>query len=172
MNRAIDAVFGGSPGAIAESLVFALAFSFLGYRMSVRHRALRGVTPWRLPSPVWAVICLVLQFMGIALEILAELTTRPALPAAHPPQEGLAGYSYPYATATPLSEEAVAGTAAAEPEEPVARFAPPPADAAGRTPLFGWYADPAGRHEKRYFDGRGWTDLVADGGVAGNDPLA
>src|SRR5438094_6092081 len=34
----------------------------------------------------------------------------------------------------------------------------------------GWYTDPAGRHEKRYWDGTGWTAGVSDGGVAGTDP--
>src|SRR5215475_15236986 len=34
----------------------------------------------------------------------------------------------------------------------------------------GWYADPAGRHEKRYWDGTGWTAGVSDGGVAATDP--
>jgi hypothetical protein len=35
----------------------------------------------------------------------------------------------------------------------------------------GWNADPTGRHEYRYWDGARWTDQVADGGVAGSDPL-
>lgn len=30
----------------------------------------------------------------------------------------------------------------------------------------GWYADPSGRHESRYWDGSTWTKLVADQGVA------
>src|SRR5215471_3166674 len=34
----------------------------------------------------------------------------------------------------------------------------------------GWYTDPAGRHEKRYWDGSGWTAGVSDGGVAATDP--
>ena len=34
----------------------------------------------------------------------------------------------------------------------------------------GWYADPAGRHERRYWDGTGWTAGVSDGGVAATDP--
>lgn len=29
----------------------------------------------------------------------------------------------------------------------------------------GWYPDPAGRHETRYWDGSRWTDNVSDGGV-------
>src|SRR5215472_12322174 len=35
----------------------------------------------------------------------------------------------------------------------------------------GWYADPAGRHEYRYWDGASWTSGVADGGITANDPL-
>ena len=36
----------------------------------------------------------------------------------------------------------------------------------------GWYADPQQRHELRYWDGTGWTNHVADRGVAGTDPVA
>jgi hypothetical protein len=35
----------------------------------------------------------------------------------------------------------------------------------------GWYADPAGRHEYRYWDGTYWTAGVADGGITASDPL-
>ena len=34
----------------------------------------------------------------------------------------------------------------------------------------GWQPDPTGKHDHRYWDGTGWTDNVADGGVAGTDP--
>ena len=34
----------------------------------------------------------------------------------------------------------------------------------------GWQPDPTGKHDHRYWDGDGWTDHVADGGVAGSDP--
>lgn len=34
----------------------------------------------------------------------------------------------------------------------------------------GWYPDPAGRHQHRYWKGRRWTDQVADNGVVANDP--
>lgn len=36
----------------------------------------------------------------------------------------------------------------------------------------GWYGDPAQRHAFRYWDGSQWTEHVADGGVAGIDPLS
>lgn len=34
----------------------------------------------------------------------------------------------------------------------------------------GWYDDPFGRHEYRYFDGTAWTHYVADLGSIGSDP--
>ena len=34
-----------------------------------------------------------------------------------------------------------------------------------------WAADPAGRHELRYWDGFHWTDNVSDGDVRSHDPL-
>jgi uncharacterized protein YxjI len=34
----------------------------------------------------------------------------------------------------------------------------------------GWYADPLGRHETRYFDGRQWTEHVSSHGRASIDP--
>jgi len=37
-------------------------------------------------------------------------------------------------------------------------------------PDAGWYADPRGRHQLRWWNGTQWTDNVLDGGVASNDP--
>jgi hypothetical protein len=34
----------------------------------------------------------------------------------------------------------------------------------------GWYADPAGRHQYRYWNGSGWTAEVSDGGVMTSEP--
>ena len=35
----------------------------------------------------------------------------------------------------------------------------------------GWYPDPTGRHDHRWYDGARWTDHVGDGGRAGMDAL-
>jgi len=35
----------------------------------------------------------------------------------------------------------------------------------------GWYADPLGRHEKRFFNGLVWTDRVSDGRRQASDPI-
>lgn len=179
-----------SPGQLALSAVLAVLFAAIGYRMSTRYRALRGVTPWRVPSFVWALLCLVLPFVGLALEVLAELTTRspytpaPARPgggperaprysppsstpvAVEPPSAGeLPGVLLPRASRSSLDERAD------EDQSPTARWPVPGPDERGRPPLFGWYPDPAGRHERRYFDGRCWNDHCVDGDVVVVDPL-
>jgi hypothetical protein len=48
---------------------------------------------------------------------------------------------------------------------------PPVSPGRGETkmPDTGWYADPRGRHELRWFDGEQWTDHVADAGVQTTD---
>ena len=43
----------------------------------------------------------------------------------------------------------------------------PPQATGASTP--GWYADPSGRHEVRYWDGAGWTYEVSDQGVRSQD---
>ncbi len=35
----------------------------------------------------------------------------------------------------------------------------------------GWFPDPTGRHDHRWWDGAAWTQHVADAGIAGLDPL-
>jgi len=53
----------------------------------------------------------------------------------------------------------------------------PPSQTIGRwTPAYaaapgGWFADPSGRHELRYFDGQKWTAHVSDGTNHAVDPL-
>ena len=47
---------------------------------------------------------------------------------------------------------------------------PQPVEETSR-PLFGWYPDPSGAHEKRYWDGTTWTEHVSDGDDRTIDPL-
>lgn len=35
----------------------------------------------------------------------------------------------------------------------------------------GWFPDPTGRNEQRYWDGRAWTDAVVSNGQPGTDPI-
>ncbi|HEY7946725.1 MAG TPA: PH domain-containing protein [Acidimicrobiales bacterium] len=60
----------------------------------------------------------------------------------------------------------------ARPTVPVAWDRPGahPGNGAGPLPPAGWFADPAGRHDVRFWDGARWTAHVRDQGVASTDP--
>ena len=60
------------------------------------------------------------------------------------------------------------GTAGSQAPYGQAPQAPPPPV---ENPPFGWYEDPSGRHEKRYWDGTRWTEHVSDGEVRSSDPV-
>jgi hypothetical protein len=67
------------------------------------------------------------------------------------------------------AEEAAAPEpAVAEPVIPAA--APEPAPAAEPAVPAGWYADPSGRFELRYWDGAAWTEHVSRAGQQFTDP--
>jgi hypothetical protein len=49
---------------------------------------------------------------------------------------------------------------------------PPPVPAPAATATgAGWFPDPSGRHQLRYWDGASWTAHTRDGEVAGVDPF-
>lgn len=75
-------------------------------------------------------------------------------PAGAPPMPAATSYA-PAPTPTPPAPAAI-------PSAPV----PPPSTAVPA----GWYPDPAGRHELRYWDGSAWTPSVSDGGAVSADP--
>ena len=62
------------------------------------------------------------------------------------------------ATGVPIAAGPPSGVAAV-PASPAPQVAP------------GWYADPAGRHQSRWWDGTAWTANVADNGATSTDPV-
>ena len=52
------------------------AFGLLGYFLSERYRRVRGVTPWRMPSGVWAALMFLFSLIGVVVYLIACLTTR------------------------------------------------------------------------------------------------
>lgn len=57
-------------------------------------------------------------------------------------------------------------TSAADPVAPVAPVPPvPPVQPVQPSAPAGWYGDPAGRHQYRYWDGAQWTPSVSNNGV-------
>ena len=105
----------------------------------------------------------------------AASAPEPTIVAAEPAPEP---EPTPEPTPEPVSEPAGWAVApAAEPATPVAatpqpvvEVAPPaPAPATPAVPA-GWYADPAGRFELRYWDGGTWTEHVSRAGQQFTDP--
>jgi hypothetical protein len=70
--------------------------------------------------------------------------------------------------ATQVSAEPTPEPAVAEPVIPAAT--PEPAPAAEPAVPAGWYADPSGRFELRYWDGAAWTEHVSRAGQQFTDP--
>ena len=118
--------------------------------------------------------------------IAPEPATPPAEPTSPQPavtvqpgssyQPGGAPSYEPAAAATPAAATPAAATpAAASPAAPAPAAATPasaaatPASAAPAVPA-GWYADPAGRFELRYWDGSNWTEHVSRSGQQFTDP--
>jgi hypothetical protein len=183
MTRALLAATGTSLSGGDLLLTFVLwsLFALLGYRISLRHQVLRGVTPWRFPSVVWAVICFAFGPIGLVVELFAEFTTKPRLPsslsriafrdASARVGAGLSRSGGQQGTTGQTSRAAATDPPIVIPEEPIVVGPSPPDDGSGKTAAFGWYGDPTDRHELRYFDGRRWSDFVSDADVRSVDPL-
>ena len=106
------------------------------------------------------------------LVTMAPATAAAAAVAAEPVTEPAGWASAPdEAVAAPPTETAAAETAPADVAPAVAAHEPQPV-AAAPTPAVpaGWYADPAGRFELRYWDGGTWTEHVSRAGQQFTDP--
>ena len=95
----------------------------------------------------------------------------PAVEPAAAPEPAVsepAGWAVAPEPATPTPEPAAASYTPAA----ATAYTPAPAAAAPATPAVpaGWYADPAGRFELRYWDGSTWTEHVSRAGQQYTDP--
>ncbi|MCU1492189.1 MAG: hypothetical protein JWM85_3594 [Acidimicrobiaceae bacterium] len=167
---------------VIDAIVSVLAAAF-AYRAAQRLRLQVGTTPWHLPAWLWAVFFLVSPVIGLLAFLIARATTRPTTDALTQriPADWSAGTfgaggsgggaihrSEGRRTEDERAERRAEQAELEEPvEAPVAGNPPPPGE---HLPPYGWYPDPGGRHELRYWDGRGWTDYVSDQGVRSEDP--
>ena len=137
----------GGPVLTAIGLVLAVLFGALCYVRTATFRRQIGRNPWGIPPGVWMVIGLLLSLIGLCLAFLACATTRagPPFGSSGPP---------PRAYVNP-GGGGWAPAPARLPQEP------PP----------GWYPDPSGRHQYRFFTGQDWTADVVDNGVHSTEAL-
>jgi hypothetical protein len=73
-------------------------------------------------------------------------------------------------TATTATEEPAASAPQPEPAAAAAVAAAPAAQSSAPTTPAGWYPDPSGRYEMRYWDGDKWTEHVSRQGQTFTDP--
>jgi hypothetical protein len=104
----------------------------------------------------------------VAKELHEELASRGGGPIAA--EFDLAA---PPASATePTPPQPSAPDEVSRPQPPVAAApSPPPPKNLPPPPQPMWTHDPSGRHQYRWFDGKTWTDFVADNGQESHDPL-
>jgi hypothetical protein len=128
-------------------VVLAVLFGVVCYVRTTNFRRRLGRNPWGIHPNVWMIIGFFLGLIGVCLAFLACATTRvgPAFGSGGPPQSnfgpGANGWAHPLSAPQPAG---------------------PPA---------GWYPDPSGRHQYRFFSGYDWTADVVDNGVHASEPL-
>lgn len=133
-----------------------LVFGMLAFMRSNAYRRRTGNSPWHIHPLVWGIVSVFVTFLVTLLSIVfvAIFGTVLSIYAWAPRSQ-------------PVRQPQEVPTASSLPGISLATG---PARAQAVTVLRAWLADPTGRHELRYFDGSGWTEHVADGGVISSDP--
>ncbi|GEM_PF-2006534 len=168
-------------GVFAFSLLFALLFGALAYGRAAAFRRRFGRNPWGIAPGVWLLIGFLFSAFGLVLTLLACATTRVGPlstltgppPLETPEPDGGPRTPESWDAATPESSE---GTDRRGQEGDRGRQ-PPQATPGGSTeeaprwPPAGWYSDPTGLHEYRFWEGSDWSSYVSDHGNVATDPL-
>lgn len=112
----------------------------------------------------WTVISIVTTTSEVTAFLSREASSAPAAPAA--PAASTTAFT-PLTASTSTAEPAgwaVAPEPAPAAMAPISTPAYQPAAAATPAVPAGWYADPAGRFDLRYWDGGAWTEHVSRAG--------
>jgi Protein of unknown function (DUF2510) len=142
-----------STGVTIGLVLFAALFGALAYIRTLMCKRQTGRNPWGIPPLAWLVGGVLFGVFGAILAVIASMTTRPrAFEHGTGPQ-----------TAPPGDVDL--GRVGPPQGAPIAA-APTPL-----TPAAGWYPDPSGRHQHRWWSGSEWSDQVVDDGFGRADPL-
>jgi hypothetical protein len=131
VERVIGMTIEYSTGTIVEQLVLGVVFGALGYMFSERYRRARGVTPWKIPAPVWALLLFLSWEIFSVLYLIAYFTTRP--------RTGPTGWT--------AGDGQGWGPGPRDPGGPPAGWHPPAGDWGAPRPSQGWDAPAPGQWE-------------------------
>ncbi len=174
------------------AFLLAVVFAGLSYARTTNFRRRTGRNPWGVPPVAWLIIGFFFGVFGMLASLLACATTR--IRPVGPPggyRSGPGGggpYGGPYGSPGPYGQggpgaygqgggpgpygtPSDAGPYGQGGPGPYGTTGPYGTGPATGAPPPGWYADPAGHHEHRYWSGDAWTEHVSDRGVVSTDPL-
>jgi hypothetical protein len=149
----------GAPVVNLVYLVAAVLFAIAFYSSSESFRKKNGVTPWRWPSWLWAVVGFASFLLGLIFFIIASRRTKPVLGQGSGSAGGV-GSSIPtpvYAQSIPAETNSWPSTSTVPGFQAQQQGA--------------WHADPTGRFASRFWNGTSWTEHVSDGTTTTTDPL-
>lgn len=142
-------------------LVFAALFAVAGYQESRRFQREHGNTPWGWEPLVWGIVLFLSWVIGIVLLAIAERQGRNA--SARLREQAARGYGQPaFAGGVGQGFQGYGATQQTT-------VAPSTVGAATAPTVGFWAADPSGRHQYRWWDGRQWTVNVATNGVVSQE---
>ncbi len=120
-----------------------------------------GRTPFGRSPAFWGVFSFLVLIVAVPLYYIGKATLRRQGPPASGSYGagGYAGGGGGGGGGGGSQQSGGSGSSGSSPTGPTAGG--PPA---------GWFADPSGRHQQRYWDGVAWTEHVADAGATSVDP--
>ena len=143
-----------------------LVFGMLAFVRSNAYKRRTGNSPWHIHPLVWGGVSVFVAFLVTLMSIVFVAIFGTVLsivawsPRLGPGRQRAADDGNDF--------EPVPGYSKAR---ALARPAIPVQAATAGSPLTAWLADPTGRNELRYFNGSGWTEHVANGGVISADSI-
>ena len=123
-------------------LALGVVFGVLSFVRTNAYKQRTGSSPWHIHPIFWGIASVFVWMFGTLLSIIACSTS------AHSSRERTV-------PAPDSGYQAVPATTGVPPSRALAA----------------WLTDPTGRHELRYFDGRDWTEHVANSGITSVDRL-
>jgi hypothetical protein len=151
---------------LIEDLVLGAVLGVLGYVFSERYKRARGVTPWRVPSALWALLLFFLTVLGAIIYMIAYFTTRPRTGPARLDQTGQSWGRGPAGSHGPAREGWNTPQGWDAPPPP-GRWESQPPGASGPPPPGGWEGPPPPGTVMP-----GFGSPPAPGAVAGSVPVA